>query len=253
MVREIIIIGSGAAGITAASSARREDPDASITVFTEDSDIAYSPCVIPWAVEGKLPWNSVVMRTPEYYATVKNIKILTKTRVESVDDSAKTVTAGGRTYNYDSLVIATGGKVFIPPIFGTYLEGVFGVRTLEDGKRIQAYAEKVKKVVVCGAGIIGLEMALAFSHMGKDVTVIEMLDQVIPRIADKDMADPIQEYLEGEGIKFALNAPVRSVNGEGKVSGVTAGDRDHDCEMAIFATGVRASLELPKQLELDIG
>ena len=253
MVREIIIIGSGAAGMTAASSARKTDPNAKITVFTEDSDIAYSPCVIPWAVEGRVAWHNMVMHTPEHYSEKKNIDVLTKTKVDSVDDSAKTVTAAGRSYKYDSLVIATGGRVFVPPIKGTDLNGVFVVRTVQDGKAIQSYLKDVKGVVVCGAGVIGLEMARAFSDMGKDVTVIEMLDQIIPRIADKDMADPVQKYLEGRGIRFVLNSPVQSVNGIGKVSGVTAGDMEYPCGMVVFATGVRANTKIPKELGLDIG
>jgi NADH oxidase (H2O2-forming) len=76
MVREIVIIGSGAAGITAASSARKTDPDAKITVITEDTNIAYSPCVIPWAIEGKVAWEKVVMHTPDHYSKTKNITIL---------------------------------------------------------------------------------------------------------------------------------------------------------------------------------
>ena len=215
--------------------------------------MAYSPCVIPWAVEGKVDWDKIVMRTPEYYSEKKNIDILLKTKVDSVDNSAKTVTAAGKTYKYDSLVIATGGKVFIPPINGTDLKGVFGLRTLSDGKGIQSYANDIKKVIICGAGVIGLEMALAFSTLGKEVTVIEMLDQVLPRITDKDMAEPIQRSLEEKGIKFILSAPVQSVNGTEKVSGVTAGNKEYECEMVIFATGVRPNLDIPKQLGLDIG
>ena len=253
MVREIVIIGSGAAGITAASSARKTDPDAKITVFTEDADIAYSPCVIPWAVEGKIAWENVIMRTPDHYSREKMIDVLTQTKVDSADGSAKTVTAGGKTYGYDSLVIAAGGRTFIPPIGGVDLDGVFGVRTLRDGRNIQSYAEGVKSIVICGAGTIGLEMALAFSHLGKDVTVVEMQDQILPRIADKDMADEVQRYLEDKGIVFALNSPVQSVNGAGKVSGVTAGNKEYPCGMVIFATGVRANTEIPKQLGLDIG
>jgi len=170
-----------------------------------------------------------------------------------VDDVAKTVSAGGKTYRYDSLVIATGGRAFVPPIEGVNLKGVFSVRTLCDGKAIQSYVKDVKSVVICGAGTIGLELALAFTHLGKDVTVIEMLDQVIPRIADKDMADPIQEYLEKKGIKFVLNAPVRAVLGTDKVEGVSAAGIDYQCEMVVFATGVRANTQIPKQLGFDIG
>lgn len=253
MAKEIIIIGSGAAGMTAASSARRTDPDAKITVFTEDTDVAYSPCVIPWAIEGKVTWEGMVMHTPDHYAKEKNITVMTATKVDSVDDSAKTVSAAGNTYRYDSLVIASGGRPFIPPIEGVGLEGAFVVRTVQDGKRIRSYLDNVTNVVVCGAGVIGLEIALAFTDLGKKVTVIEMMDQVIPRIADKDMADPIQQYLETKGIKFVLKAPVQSINGDLKVSGVTAGNMEYPCEMAIFATGVRANIDIPKALGFDIG
>ena len=89
--------------------------------------------------------------------------------------------------------------------------------------------------------------------MGKEVIVIEMMDQVIPRIADKDMADPVQKYLEGKGIKFVMKAPIQAVKGKDKVEGVTAAGQDYACDMVIFATGVRANLTIPKMLELDIG
>lgn len=253
MAKEIIVIGSGAAGMTAASSARATDASAKITVFTEDEDVAYSPCVIPWVLEGRAAWDGIVMHTPEFYGEKKNIEVITKTIVESVNGDEKTIVAGGKTYNYDSLILATGGKVFIPPIPGTDLEGVFVVRTVSGGKQIEAALKKSEKIVIGGAGVIGLELALALVNIGKDVTVIEMMDQVIPRIADKDMADPIQKYLEEKGVKFVMKAPIQGVVGTGKVSGVTAANIEYPCDMVIFATGVRANIDLAKQLGLDIG
>ncbi len=253
MAKNIIIIGSGAAGMTAASTARETDPKANITVFTEDEDVAYSPCVIPWVLEGQTGWKDIIMHTSDFYAKEKNINVLIKTKVESVDDTAKTVTANGKTYNYDSLVLATGGKVFIPPIQGIDLKGVFIVRTVRDGKNIENALKDAKKVVIGGAGVIGLEIALALINLGKDVTVIEMMDQVIPRIADKDMADPMQKYLENKGVKFIMKAPIQAVNGTERVSSVTAAGLEYPCDMIIFATGVRANIDIAKQLGLDIG
>jgi NADH oxidase (H2O2-forming) len=253
MAKEIIIIGSGAAGMTAASSARATDASAKITVFTEDEDIAYSPCIIPWVLERKSTWKDVVMHTPEFYKEEKNIEVFTKTKVESVDGDNKTLIASGKTYRYDSLVIATGGKVFIPPIPGVDLEGVFMVRTIQDGKKIEAALKNSKKVVIGGAGVIGLEIALSLVNIGKEVTVIEMMDQVIPRIADKDMADPIQAYLESKGVKFVMKAPIQAVNGTTKVSSITAADKSYPCDMIIFATGVRANVDIAKQLGFDLG
>lgn len=253
MAKRIIVIGSGAAGMSAASAAREASPDADITVFTEDEDIAYSPCAIPWGIEGRSQWDEIVMHTPQFYSEKRNIRVLTKTKVESVDGEAKTVTAGGETYHYDSLVIATGGRVFVPPIAGTDLKNVFVVRTVRDGKDIQAALSDVDRVVIGGAGVIGLELAVSLREMGKDVTVIEMMDQVIPRIADKDMADEIQAHLEERGIRFVMKAPIQAVNGDGRVESVTAAGQEYPCGLMIFATGVRANLDIAKSLGLDVG
>ncbi|MDR0523300.1 MAG: NAD(P)/FAD-dependent oxidoreductase [Candidatus Methanoplasma sp.] len=252
MALRIIVIGSGAAGMTAASAARSADPAAEITLFTEDEHVSYSPCVIPWAIEGKVSWEGMVMHAPEYYARERNIKIFTKTAA-TVDGDAKKVSAGGREYEYDSLVIAAGSKPFLPPIPGAGLDGVFTVKTVGDGKRIQKAVGSTDRVAIAGAGVIGLEIAAGLAGMGKKVTVIEMMDQAIPRIADRDMADPVQRRLEEMGVEFAMSAPVQSVSGEGSVSGIVAGGREYPCGAVIFATGVRACLDIPKAMGLDIG
>ena len=260
MSKKIIIIGSGAAGMSAASAARAADPDAEITVFTEDRDVAYSPCMIPWVLEGKSTWDNMIMHDPAWYAKNRNINILTETTVESVVNdtprgapAVRTVTAGGKTYEYDSLVLATGGKVFIPPIEGTDLKGVFTVRTVKGGQEIEAYLKQSQNVVIAGAGVIGLELALSLVNIGKNVTVIEMMGQVIPRIADQDMADDIQKYLETKGVKFMMKTPVQGVIGTEKVQAVNAGGQEVPCDMVIFATGVRANTDIAKQIGLDIG
>ena len=253
MSKSIVVIGSGAAGISAASAARKASKDAEITIITEDEDVAYSPCAIPWGIEGRTGWDDIVMHDPEFYKRERDIEVLTRTRVDAVDGEKKQVSAGGRTFQYDALVVATGGTVFVPPIEGKGLENVFVVRTVRDGKMIQRALESAENVVIGGAGVIGLELAVALRDMGKKVTVIEMMDQVIPRIADRDMADMIQKDLESRGIEFVMRAPIQAVNGDGRVESVTANGKEYPCEVMIFATGVRANLEIPKALGLDIG
>ena len=115
MSKNIIVIGSGAAGMTAASEAKRVDPSANVTVITEDEYIAYSPCVIPWAIEGEAKWEDIVMHDANYYAKERDITVLIKTKVESVSDAdRKVVTSDGKEFIYDSLIIATGSTVFVP-------------------------------------------------------------------------------------------------------------------------------------------
>lgn len=253
MVRKIVVIGSGAAGLTAASTARRIDSKAEITVVTEDEHIAYSPCVIPWVLEGLTDWDSIIMHDPAYYKKERNIEVLVETKITGVDVQNKSVLIGTERLNYDSLIVCSGGTVFVPPIEGAALENVFVVRTINDGKSIQKAMGAVQDVAVIGAGVIGLEIAWALKKSGKNVTVVEMMDQVIPRIFDRDMATPVQDYLNSKGVEFRMGSPIRSVLGERKVEGIIAGEVSVPCEMAIFATGVRANLEIPRMLDLDIG
>jgi NADH oxidase (H2O2-forming) len=255
MTTKIVIIGSGAAGMTAASSARVQDPGSEITVFTEEEHISYSPCAIPFVLEGKIKdFPSIIMHDPEFYRKERRIDVRTKIKVTAVDVDKKTVTlADGTVVLYDSLVLATGGTVFVPPIEGADLPGVFRVRYITDGMAVQGAMRTARSVVVAGAGVIGLEMAVALRHAGKEVTVVEMFPQIIPRICDPDMAKEVQEYCEGLGIKFVMSTPLGSIRGHGKVEKVVAGKEEIPCDMVIMATGVRANLELPNQMGLEIG
>ena len=181
MAKRVIVIGSGAAGMKAASAARSAG-DAEITVFTEEEHISYSPCAIPFVIEGKIKdFASIVMHTPEFYAKERNIKVLTRTKVTAIDMDKKTVTAAdGSLHSYDSLVLCVGGSVFLPPVEGVKLPGVFPVRNIADGMAIKKALQDVTSVVVAGAGVIGLEMAVAVRRSGKDVAVVEMFNQVFP-------------------------------------------------------------------------
>jgi NADH oxidase (H2O2-forming) len=255
MSRRIVVIGSGAAGMSAASSAREQSPEAEITVFTEEEHIAYSPCAIPFVIEGRIKdFGAIVMHTPQFYQEKRNIQVRTAFKVTAVDMEKKIVLTGdGLTTTYDALIIASGGTVFVPPVEGAALPGVFPVRTIKDGMAIQKALEDAESIVIAGAGVIGLEMALALRHIGKQVTVMEMFNQVVPRIMDPDMAKAVEEHCVYHGIKFVLGTPIGSIKGKGKVEAVVAGGKEYPCQMVIMATGVRANLTLPNQMGLDIG
>ena len=254
MARKIIVIGGGAAGMTAASTAKEHGAE-DITLITEDEHVAYSPCAIPFVIEGKIKdFPSIVMHTPEFYQNERGIKVLVKTSVDKVDLEKKQLTTkDGRSFEFDSLVVATGGTVFVPPIEGKDLKGVFPVRFISDGEAIMHHLPSVHQVVVAGAGVIGLEVAVALHERGKDVTVVEMFDQVVPRIMDKDMAKLVQDHCESLGIKFVMGRPLSKIEGQGSVSGVVAGGTVVPCQMVIMATGVRANIRLAEQMGLEIG
>jgi len=257
----VVIIGSGAAGLTTASTIRRYNKDIEVVVITKEREIAYSPCAIPYVIEGTIKsFDDIVMHTPADYKKERNIDVITETAVVDVDsknNKIKCIDKNGNEFemNYDYLVLATGAEPFIPPIEGKDLKGVFKVRSIEDGRNILKYIEEEKcnKAVVVGAGAIGLEMAYGLKCRGLDVLVVEMAPQVLPRFLDPDMAERVQKYLEKEGIKIILSKPLEKIIGEEKVEAVCVGDQVYEADMVIMATGVRPNIELAKKAGCKIG
>ena len=133
--------------------------------------------------------------------------------------------------NYDYLVIATGGSPFIPPVEGKDLKGVFKVRTIEDGIKIKKWAEKSKKAVVVGAGAIGLELGYGLKQLGIEVSVTEMVSQILPRSLDPDMALKVQEYLVSLGVNIVLEKALTKIVGSTKAEGVIVGDEQIDSDL----------------------
>lgn len=256
---KIIVIGSGAGGLTTASNIRKYDKNAEITVITRDSHVAYSPCAIPYVLGGEIgSFEDIVMHEPEDYQE-KNIKIITEAEVYNIlsdENRIEYQTKDGKVGNngsYDYLVIATGGSPFVPPVEGTNLEGVFKVRTIDDGVKIRKWAEKSERAVVIGAGAIGLEIGFELKKLGLEVSVTEMLPQILPRSLDPDMAKKVQNYLEKEGVNVILGKPVEKIVGEKRVKKAVVGDEIIDTDMVIMATGVRPEVKLAAKAGCKIG
>ena len=262
---KVAIIGSGAGGLTVASHIRKFSKKAEIIVVTLENQVAYSQCAIPYVIGGEIEsFEEIVMHKPEYYGE-RGIKIITDSEVFEVVSSENyvryrpkdTQTSIKNGFNeilsYDYLVIATGGSPFIPPVEGTNLNGVFKVRTIEDGGKIKSWAEKSKKAVVIGAGAIGLELGYGLKQLSIDVTVTEMLSQILPRSLDPDMAIKVQAYLESVGVNIILERALDNISGDEKAETVVVGNKRVDADLVILSTGIRPSVELAKQAGCAIG
>ena len=259
---KVVIIGGGAGGLSTASNIRKYDEDAEITVITRDEHIAYSPCAIPYVLCGEVDcFEDIIMHQPEDYLE-KDINVITQAEVHEVSSEDNEVKYrllndkydnSERILSYNYLVIATGGAPFIPPVEGANLKGVFKIRTIKDGFKIKEWAEKSKKAVVVGAGLIGLEIAYGLKNMGLDVTVTEMLPQIVPRNLDPAMASIVQKYIEKKGIHVILGRPIEKISGEEKVEGAVFGDEEIEVDMAILATGVRPETKLARMAGAEIG
>ena len=257
---KVVIVGGGAGGISTASNLRRLDKEVEIIVLTRDNHVSYSPCAIPYVLSDNIhSFDDIVMRTVDDYKA-KNIDVMLETEVTAVDSAKKTITYSTKdgvekTMSYDKLVLATGGSPFVPPMKGVDLDGVFKIRTLDDGKKVKEWSQNCKSALVTGAGLIGIEIAYAFKKMGLKVTLCEMLPQIVPRSLDPDMAGIITDYLISEGIDVVLGQPIIELKGEdGKVKTAVFEDgTEADADMVILATGVRAELDLAKMAGCDCG
>jgi len=258
MPRRIIIIGAHAAGVDAAVAARKTDRTAEITLLTSEKRAGYSRCGIPFVLGGHIPnFDDLIVYPPGFYRMMK-LDLRLETTATSIDTEAKTVEIQDKTgkkekLTYDSLIIATGADPFLPPIKGREKQGVYVVRTLEDGEKIDQAIKKAKSAVVVGAGLIGLEIAVAFVERGLKTTVVELLPYALPVMLDKDMADMAQKMLEEKGMRIIVGRGVDEILGTEKVSGVLVAGEKIPADIVVVATGIRTNTDLAKNAGIVLG
>jgi NADH oxidase (H2O2-forming) len=259
MPKGIVIIGAHAAGVDAASAARKRDRTAQITLITEEKHPGYSRCGIPFVIGGQIPsLESLIVFPPAYFQMMK-LTLKNEIKATAVDTTKKTVetqdkTGKTETLTYDTLILATGASSFTPPIKGREKQGLHTVRQLDDGERIeQAIKKGARSAVVMGAGLIGLEMAIALHERGLKTTVVELLPQVLPAMLDADMAKLSLEIMQQKGLNILVGKGVQEFLGSEKVTGVIAGDQQVDADLFVSAFGVRANTELATKANITLG
>ncbi len=230
----ILIIGGGAAGGTAAQFARKTDRKANITIIDAEPYGQYSRCGLPYALRGDTTDERLVEFGPEWFER-NGVEALYRYRVKSVDFSEKTVKIEGKDdIEYDRLVIATGARPWKPPIKGIENDGVFFLRTLDDLKGIREWIGDRKKVVIVGAGLIGLESAESFVRLGMDVAIVEFLSYPLPTMVDEDIGMEVEKILEKNGVKGYYSHEVTEVRGN-PVSSVIIRNREDGSEIELEA------------------
>ena len=204
---KFVIIGGDAAGMSAASRAKRNDPSMDVVVLEQTNDVSYSACGMPYNIgDPQRPMDDLVVRRAEVFREKQNIDLRLGRRAEKIDRKAKTVsgkTSDGESFEfpYDKLLIATGARPIVPDIPGTDLPGVMPLKSLESGRRIKDYlvARKVQHVVIVGMGYIGLEMAEAFRERSLKVEMCKRRHRLLPWMPE-EMAQVVQQELEDQGV-----------------------------------------------------
>ncbi len=259
MARRIIVIGANASGIEAASSARKKDRTAEITLITREKNAGYSRCGLPFVIGGQISkFTDLIVYPPAYFQMLK-LNLRTETKANSINTKEKNVTVTTKegateTLSYDSLIIATGADSFMPPIKGKEKAGILSLRGIEDGEKIDAAVKAgAKSAVIMGAGLIGLEVGVGLIERGLKVTVVEMLPQILPQLLDADMAKMVHEHLESKGMCILTSKGVEEFLGEDKVTAVKAGEEIIEADMFISAFGVRANTKLAVDAGIPLG
>lgn len=250
---KVVVIGGGAAGMSAASRVKALKPEWDVMVFEETSLVSHAPCGIPYVVEGLSEPSHLVYYPPEFFREKRGIDLHINARVVEAGDGFVRVEEDGREKNYewDKLIIATGALPKTPPFKGLDLENVFTVRHPAHAEKLKRAVEKAENVVIIGAGYVGIEMAEAAAARGKKVTVIEFLDQPLPNL-DRDVADVVREKI-AERVELKLGERVEEFEGDGKVRRVITDKGEYTADVVIVATGVRANTELAEQIGCRIG
>jgi len=260
--KSVIIIGGVAAGMSAASKAKRVDPELEITVYEKTRFVSYGSCGLPYFISGiARDYRELIARTPEEFAS-QGIEARTKHEVKSIDLSKREVEVadleGGTTFRkgYDVLVIATGSRPSVPDIEGIELPNIFTLGNLEEGIALRSFLDEARprRAVIVGGGYIGLEMAEAFVTRGLQVTLIERAPQLLLNF-DPDMAELVRKELEGKGVEVVIGDGVASFDGDG--GGVrrvlTGSGGGFDCDFVLLAVGIKPNASLARGAGIELG
>jgi len=262
----VLVIGGVACGPKAASRLKRLLPHAEVTIIEKGGIVSYGACGLPYYVEGLFPEIGMltetpvgVARTPAFFEKAKGVKILVRTEALGIDrkDKAVTVknldTGAEEILGYDKLILATGGIPFRPPIPGVELKNVWFMRHPDDADTLvrEMEAQNLKRGVLVGAGFISLEMSEALMTRGIDVTIVEMLNQVMPAVLDEDVAMFTAKYLRQKGVKLILDERVTAIGGKGQVSSVETENQTIPADFVVIAVGTRPNDELARQAGLQ--
>lgn len=254
-IKNIVIIGGGVAGMTAASCLHQLHPDCEIIVIGSESYPFYNRMAITRLVYGHSDINNLFL-LPKSWTDNPYAECWLNTKVRKIDREKKIVeTATHEYFHYDKLILATGSSSFIPNIKNYGIPGCFVMRQASDAMDIRNYTQEqdCKYAIVAGGGLLGLETAYALHKLNLHVTVLERDSRLLPRQLDEAGSGYIQRYLEGLGIKILYHAEVQEVIGHTHLSKIILNDEQEiDCDILLICAGIQPNTELAKNAGLSI-
>lgn len=240
-----VIIGNSTAAIGCIEGIRQLDKEGPITVISREKYHTYSRPLISYLLSGKTDEARMKYRPDQFYQEM-NCRLLTGKAAEKIlTDSKEVLISDGSRIAYDKLLVATGSDPFMPPIGG--LEKVkksFTFMSLDDAKAIQKAVTRDSKVLIMGAGLIGLKCAEGIAGKAGRITVVEMADRILPSILDEKSSGIVRAHLENQGLQFILSDGIRSFDSD---SALLASGQKVEFDILIIAVGVRPNVQLVRE------
>lgn len=249
-----IVVGASAAGISGAKTLRELDKDAEIILVSKDENV-YSRCILHHYISGHRDIEALDFTDRDFFEKY-NIEWKKGLEVKSIDDREHVIVLlNGESLKYDKILLATGASAFIPPVENLReAKNVVGLRNLEDAIKIKEEAEKVKNVVVLGAGLVGIDAIAGLAFKNLNVTLVEMGDRVLPIQLDKYASSKYEKRFEDAGVKLKLGVRAEKVlideNKNPKALLINTGE-EIPCELIIVATGVRSNVAFLKDSSIE--
>ena len=250
----ICVIGGGAAGISAASMAKRTNPDATVICCTAFEDVAYSPCGIPYVLGREIPdFARLFLAGPENYAEA-GIDLRRETNVTAIDAANRTLVAGDETLAWDKLIISSGFNYTLPEVPGNDLEGITYVKNIRRGIELDKALDSVKKAVVLEATPLGVEMLAALAQRGIETHLVDENAWLLAQVADPDIAEPVQKSLEEMGCVLHFGVGLKGFVGSGgKLTGVETTEGIIEADLCIISTHKEPETTLGRSMGLKLG
>ena len=260
MAGKVIIIGGTAAGLSAASKAKRVDPSLEITVFEKSGYISYGACGLPYFVGGMIDEpDDLVSLTVEQMRSKRGIPTFIHHEATRIDRQKREVTVVNldsgeeSVYPYDKLVIATGARPIRPAIPGVDAKGVYTLRTVEDGILLKAAVGGGNRAVIVGGGFIGIEVAEEMALAGVEVHLYEMMPRLLPFL-DESFSEAVLKTLEGHGVRVHLSTGAQEIlTRDGRACGVRGADgAETEADIVLLSIGVTPASGLARDAGLEL-
>lgn len=247
-----VIIGNSAAGLNALESFRKYAGDSALTIISSEPGPAYSRVLLPYYLRGKIPFENLLINSPDYYRELK-VETIFQKRVSELDDQKKMLTlCDGNQVSFDRLLIATGAMPVKPPIKNLHGPGIYHMWTMQDAKNIAPYFQSGKRLLILGSGFVSLQAAWSAIQQGLDVTICELAPRIMPQVLDEKAAQILHDKILEQGVSLKVETLTEKVerNQDGSLAVYAKDQAPFEVDIIIVGTGVCPNTDFLKESKI---